>query len=144
MMLRGADAPAPGVEERSDEAAGAGGAPGRRAGEPPLRRSPAGRPRRHPDPPAALTGGIPEGPAEHRQVAPRPPVPGPTPDGLAPHRTPRGRPRNASPPPRTAGPHPYPGKASRATPSLIVTVPSPNQLARDFWIGLANGDRVDF
>ena len=27
---------------------------------------------------------------------------------------------------------PTPGKASWATPSLIVTVPSPNQLARDF------------
>ena len=32
--------------------------------------------------------------------------------------------------------HPYPGQASQSTPSLIVAVPSPNQLAGDFWIGL--------
>ena len=32
--------------------------------------------------------------------------------------------------------HPYPGQTSRSTPSLIVAVPSPNQLAGDFWIGL--------
>ena len=34
MMLRGADAPPPGVEERSDEAAGAGGPPGGQAPDP--------------------------------------------------------------------------------------------------------------
>ena len=72
-------------------------------GKPPLRRAPAGRARRHPDPPAALTGGIPEGPAEHRQVAPRPPVP------AAPH--PMGLRRTARPGNAREMPRPRPGPA---------------------------------
>ena len=43
MMLRGADAPASGVDERSDEAAGAGGAPGRRAPDPEVAAKPTRR-----------------------------------------------------------------------------------------------------